>query len=34
LFRGGEVDTVYGFESENDALHWIKEKSRAWLLSR
>ena len=24
MFRGGEVDTVYGFESENDALQWIK----------
>jgi len=34
MFRGGEVDTVYGFESENDALQWIKEKSQAWLVEQ
>ena len=32
LWRGGEVDTVFGFEREDDALLWIKEKSRAWLI--
>lgn len=31
LWRGGEVDTIFGFEKEADALQWIKEKSRAWL---
>ncbi len=30
--RGGEVDTVFGFEKEVDALEWIKEKSQAWLI--
>jgi hypothetical protein len=34
LWRGGEVDTVFGFEREDDALQWIKEKSRTWLLDR
>jgi hypothetical protein len=32
LWRGGEVDTVFGFEKEDDALQWIKEKSQGWLL--
>ena len=32
LWRGGEVDTVFGFDSENAALEWIREKSQAWLL--
>ncbi len=32
LWRGGEVDTVFGFEKEVDALEWIKEKSQAWLI--
>jgi hypothetical protein len=32
LWRGGEVDTVFGFEKEDDALQWIKDKSRGWLL--
>jgi hypothetical protein len=31
LWRGGEVDTIFGFEKEADALAWIKEKSQAWL---
>jgi hypothetical protein len=31
--RGGEVDTIFGFEKEADALQWIKEKSQAWLLA-
>jgi hypothetical protein len=34
MWRGGEVDTVYGFESEHDAMPCIKEKSQAWLLER
>ncbi len=29
--RGGEVDTIFGFEKEADALEWIKEKSQAWM---
>ncbi len=32
LWRGGEVDTIYGFEKEADALEWIREKSQGWLL--
>jgi hypothetical protein len=32
MWRGGEVDTVFGFEKEADALQWIKEKSQGWLL--
>jgi hypothetical protein len=32
MWRGGEVDSVYGFESEHGALEWIREKSQAWLL--
>ncbi|XSC42806.1 IS1 family transposase [Bradyrhizobium sp. RDT10] len=31
LWRGGEVDTIFGFEKEADALQWIKERSQAWL---
>lgn len=31
MWRGGEVDTIFGFEKEADALDWIKEKSQAWL---
>jgi hypothetical protein len=34
LWRGGEVDTIFGFEKEADALQWIKEKSRAWLVQQ
>jgi IS1 family transposase len=34
LWRGGEVDTIYGFESEFAALEWIKDKSQAWLLDQ
>jgi hypothetical protein len=29
MWRGGEVDTIFGFEKEADALQWIKEKSQA-----
>jgi IS1 family transposase len=32
LWRGGEIDTIYGFETEHDALGWIREKSQGWLL--
>ena len=32
MWRGGEVDTIFGFEKEADALQWIKEKSQAWLV--
>jgi hypothetical protein len=31
LWRGGEVDTIFGFEKEDDALRWIKEKSQGWI---
>lgn len=34
MWRGGEVDTIFGFEKEADALQWIKEKSQAWLLEQ
>jgi hypothetical protein len=32
LWRGGEVDTIFGFEKEANALQWIKEKSQGWLV--
>ena len=32
MWRGGEVDTIYGFEREDEALQWIKEKSQGWLI--
>jgi hypothetical protein len=34
LWRGGEVDTIFGFEKEADALQWIREKSQAWLVEQ
>jgi hypothetical protein len=34
MWRGGEVDTIYGFESEHDAMQWIKEKSQGWLIAQ
>jgi hypothetical protein len=34
LWRGGEVDTIFGFEKEGDALEWIKEKSQRWILAQ
>jgi hypothetical protein len=34
LWRRGEVDTIFGFEKEADALQWIKEKSQAWLVEQ
>jgi IS1 transposase len=34
LWRGGEIDTIWGFETEHAALDWIKEKSAAWLLDQ
>jgi hypothetical protein len=30
MWRGGEVDPIFGFEKEVVALQWIKEKSQAW----
>jgi hypothetical protein len=32
MWRGGEVDTIFGFEKEADAMTWITNKSQAWLL--
>jgi hypothetical protein len=32
--RRGKVDTIFGFEKEDDALQWIKEKSRGWLIEK
>jgi hypothetical protein len=32
MWRGGEVNGIFGFEKEADALEWIKEKSQAWLV--
>jgi IS1 family transposase len=32
LWRGGEIDTIYGFDKEADAIEWIKERSAAWLM--
>jgi hypothetical protein len=34
MWRGGEVDTIFGFEKEADALEWIKTKSQGWLLEK
>ena len=34
MWRGGEVDTIFGFEKEADAMTWITDKSQAWLLDR
>jgi hypothetical protein len=34
MWRGGEVDMIFGFEKETNALTWIKEKSQAWLLAQ
>jgi hypothetical protein len=31
LWRGGELDTIWSFETEHDALGWIREKSAIWL---
>ncbi len=28
LWRGGEVDTIFGFEKEDDALQWIKRSRK------
>jgi hypothetical protein len=33
LWRGGQIDTIFGFDKV-DALEWIKEKSQAWLLEQ
>jgi IS1 family transposase len=32
LWRGGEIDTIYGFETEHAALEWVRQKSQTWLL--
>jgi IS1 family transposase len=32
--RKGVPDNIYGFNSEHDALEWIKDKSQAYLLER
>src|SRR3981081_538623 len=34
LWRGGEVDTIFGFAKEADALAWIKEKSQGWIAAQ
>jgi hypothetical protein len=34
MWRDGEVDTIFGFAKEADALQWIKEKSQDWLLEK
>jgi IS1 family transposase len=34
LWRGGEIDTIYGFETEHGALEWVREKSQPWLLEQ
>lgn len=34
LWRGGEVDTIYGFDTEHAALEWIREKSAAWIIEQ
>jgi hypothetical protein len=31
MWRNNEFDMVFGFDSENDALDWIKTQSKAWL---
>jgi hypothetical protein len=31
LWRGGEIDTIYGFETEHAALEWVRERSQPWL---
>jgi hypothetical protein len=32
MWWGGEIDTVFGFEKESDALQCIKDRSQAWLI--
>ena len=34
IWRGGEIDTIYGFETEHDALEWVRLKSQPWLLEQ
>jgi hypothetical protein len=34
LWRGGEVDTIFGFDKEADALQWITDKSQGWLIEK
>jgi hypothetical protein len=33
MMSGGDVDMIFGFEKEDDALRWIKEKSHAWVVA-
>ncbi len=33
-WRGGKIDTIYGFETEHDALEWVRLKSQPWLLQQ
>jgi hypothetical protein len=33
LWQGGEVDTIFGFDTEHAALEWIRDKSSAWVNS-
>jgi hypothetical protein len=34
MMIGGKVETIFGFEKEDDALQWIKEKSQGWLVEQ
>jgi len=34
MMIGGNVGTIFGFEKEDDALQWIKEKSQGWLIEQ
>lgn len=34
LWRGGEIDSIFGFQSEHEALEWIRDKSQAWLVDQ
>jgi hypothetical protein len=34
MMIGDRVETIFGFEREDDALQWIKEKSQSWMIER
>ncbi len=34
MWRGGEVDTIFGFKTESEALDWIKQRSQSWLVDQ
>jgi IS1 family transposase len=34
MWRGGEVDTIFGFKTASEALDWIKQKSQSWLVDQ